>query len=164
MKHETFKKNIIKYTTTSREIRAQIHTLIWKSDVLQEVQRILSERAPTTKYKINGKRAIKHLRRPETGLKRNQLWAEKQRIGFISRHTLLAYAFVRGIPYLHVEQKTKNSAVDHMIIRILKENGVDVTTKQVTEWLSNKFRFNVVSIEPIVDIEPTKTTLINYAG
>ena len=66
------------------KVSHQIHTLKWKEGSLPEVKRIRSERNPQNQ-RINGKRALKPFRRPETGDERNRLWAEKRDLGATAR-------------------------------------------------------------------------------
>ena len=54
---------------------------------------------------------------------RNDLWLQKRWLGTRTRHVLLAYAYLRGIPYTTVEPKTaKDNPPDvHLIYLIVQE-------------------------------------------
>lgn len=52
------------------------------------------------------------------------------------RYSLLAYAFVRGMPYQRVEAKTERSPLAHVIVQAAQHAGVVVDLDTVTAWLS----------------------------
>lgn len=85
------------------EIRKAIRDLTWVEGSLEKVREIRSQRSPEGKP-VNGHRALKEFRRPETGEKRSYLWATKRDAKFYARHDFLALAMAQGRPYKSVER------------------------------------------------------------
>lgn len=82
-------------------------------------------------------RAIHEQIREATGLDRHRLWNEKRWYGAETRLLLLAYAFLRGMPYHAVERKCRNNPCDlhYAIQRRLKALGHEMERESIKSWL-----------------------------
>ena len=125
-------KNMIKLSASeSHRFMLEILTLKWGS--LKDSHKVKELR----KVKDRNTRAErKALRHPETGYERYCLWCNKRTHKDNSRHLLLAYAFLRGRPYLQQERKTKEPPTVGSIRWYLKEVGVDTTKEQIEAWIT----------------------------
>lgn len=87
--------------------------------------------------------------RPTKGPDRAAAWWAKRAVGRRARATLLAYAFVRGIPYRCVEPKTHEDTFEFEasrrfarqslaseVVRALSEAGVESDREVICAWMS----------------------------
>lgn len=75
-------------------------------------------------------------KRAEIGLERSCAWNDKRLIGSYAREALLAYAFMRGVPYKNVEQKTNNPPNPIMIEKALRGNLGTPDLDKIKQWLA----------------------------
>lgn len=73
-------------------------------------------------------------------MERWQAWAEKRNWGWPTRHCLLAYAFVRGVPYSALEKSTRedNRPSAERVRAWLTDAGVEVTEEAVRAWIEGE--------------------------
>lgn len=124
-------KSMIKFSASeSHRIMLEILTLKWgsleDSHKVKELKRVKDR---------NTRAERKALRHPETGHERSCLWCDKRTHKDNSRHLLLAYAFLRGRPYLQQERKTKEPPTIGSIRWYLQQIGVETTKEQIQEWI-----------------------------
>ena len=62
-------------------------------------------------------------------------WEDKRAYGSHTRHILLTYALLRGIPRSAVERVWRTGASRYQIQTIAKSFGVELTPEQVCDWL-----------------------------
>jgi hypothetical protein len=114
----------------SHRLMLEILTLKWgsleNSRKVKELKRVKDR---------NTRAERKALRHPETGYKRHCLWMDKSSQKDTNRHMLLAYAYLRGRPYLQQERKTKEPPQIDEITYHLRNVGVEVTATQIQEWI-----------------------------
>lgn len=117
-------------------IRRAIEALVWKEGSLPEVQAIRSKR-DASGHRVEGKKALKKYRRPETGPDRYSLWDEKRGVGSGARIYLLLYGMVRGRTYQSIERKCDEPPSSYLLwINLAKLLGQDRTTqKDIQAWL-----------------------------
>jgi len=102
--------------------------------------------------KINGlsdavKRARVRILNGKTDIARNERAISKRNIGIEVRHHLLAYAFIRDVPYLSVERtcRLENTPNAEHILKIINSHlysfevkkGI-CTLEQIQAWLKGK--------------------------
>lgn len=81
--------------------------------------------------------AIRRSIRTSRGLVRWGFWEDKRALGADTRHVLLAYAFLRGMPYLACEKNTEKPVSIEPIADYARKFARDVepTNDQVRIWL-----------------------------
>lgn len=82
-------------------------------------------------------RAIRKQIHESSGLIRWSLWQDKRSYGSGTRDLLLAYAFLRGVPYRVCEAKTvpNSGPYPSCIERCLKARGHEVAKEAIEQWL-----------------------------
>jgi hypothetical protein len=73
-----------------------------------------------------------------SGMDRWELWQEKRRYGSETRDLLLAYGFLRGMPYRVIEAKTDSGPSCTLIQRCLAAHGHEVAPEAIKTWLSTE--------------------------
>jgi hypothetical protein len=114
----------------SHRIMLEILTLKWGS--LENSKKVKELKKVKDRNTREERKALRH---PETGGQRHSLWYDKRTHKDNSRHLLLAYAFLRGRPYLQQERKTKEPPTVGSIRWYLQEVGVETTNEQIQEWI-----------------------------
>lgn len=73
-----------------------------------------------------------------SGMERWGHWVDKRDAGWPTRHALLAYAFVRNVPYAALEAKYRdgNGPSANRVEAWLEEAGVPVEPGAVEAWLA----------------------------
>lgn len=105
----------------------------------------ISKLKDTVKQLAAGGSAIAAQIRAAKGIDRWHLWNEKRYHGDSTRHALLAYACLRGRPYLSVEQKVRKdnfpSATgirNHLLEALSEAQKAEWTPERVKAWLEGK--------------------------
>lgn len=141
--HTVIKKlreDLVKSIQDTLEISRKIQGLKWKEGSLPEVQRLRSVKNEQGQ-KVNGGRALKPYRRPETGEERNCLWTKKRSVGFTTREYLLLWAMLRGRAYKSVEAKCKeeNHPSTYGMACILEgyfsDSRCPIGADEINEWV-----------------------------
>lgn len=122
------------------EIRKAIRDLTWVEGSLEKVREIRSQRSPEGKP-VNGHRALKEFRRPETGEQRSNLWARKRDAKYAARHALLALAMAQGRPYKSVERSCREENAPSCLsiechLNEYLPKGSEVSRDSVYDWLN----------------------------
>lgn len=83
-----------------------------------------------------------------TGMNRWQAWVAKRSYGEDTRHLLLAYGFLRGLPYVACEKKCddKNLPSARSIASAAGEQGVNLDVEAVKTWIAET---SYVAPEPV---------------
>lgn len=82
-------------------------------------------------------REIRKTINASSGLARWAAWQDKRAYGRDTRHLLLAYGMVRGLPYLACEPKCgeDNKPSPSAIVAHAKDHGIELDIEAVKTWL-----------------------------
>jgi len=82
-------------------------------------------------------RSIRKQINESAGMERWGFWADKRRYGSETRDLLLAYGFLRGMPYRVIEPKTQPNSGPYAtcIQRCLAARGHEVPPEDIKAWL-----------------------------
>ena len=83
-------------------------------------------------------RSIRKQIHGSSGMERWGFWQDKRKYGFETRDLLLAYGFLRGVPYLVIEAKTNSGPSCTFIQRCLAAHGHEVAPEAIKAWLSTE--------------------------
>lgn len=94
------------------------------------IRKTIAERQETS-------RAIHRRIRDARGLERHELWLEKRRYGVETRHLLLAYARLRGMPYANVERhSTHPPSASAIADLVMLHGGPACDADDIRRWLA----------------------------
>jgi hypothetical protein len=132
----SLKETVCRLMENSQDIRKEITELKWKSPACPQIHRTIKH---GDKSLVGNKEAIdklrelkKSLKRKNTEKERSRLWYIKKIAGVETRHTLLAYGLLRGIPYPVLERRVRpdHEPNPEVIHQILMENDEDLEDKE----------------------------------
>ena len=85
-------------------------------------------------------RAIRKQIHESSGLDRWNFWNDKRELGSNTRYVLLAYAFLRGMPYAVCEIKCEyaNRPAPHSLQNFLLHRGHDVSLDVIKNWFKGQ--------------------------
>lgn len=88
------------------------------------------------------------------GMDRWHAWREKRDYGEETRHLLLAYGWMRGLPYEACEKKCGelNSPSPSYIANLATDHGVTTTSETIKVWLA--VREGVTAVQAAIEAAP----------
>jgi len=137
---ETIKKlrtELKTLTDAQMGIRRQLQELAWTPGSADAIATLRSQRGEDGR-RVNGKRALKPYRRPETGYDRSRLWDQKRDGRYWIRLHLVLLGMLRGLEYVQIERTTAEVLSPRALHSLLQSfgGGAAISEDDIGMWLA----------------------------